>query len=190
MSIWDLLEAFDLVCKAIGTVGDIRQIMDDTPIDLYQIEILHRLQTEGPMTFERIFESRTNRVVMIGLFLAMLELIREKLIWAEQSGGSTIYVRPLTDEPAEQAVQKAILATEADFDESPAAEHEKQPPVPIAELPAQDKRTVSINTGQSQEQPAIPIAELPPESKPVIPPQEQVEPLAESPEEPEHQAAD
>ena len=190
VSIWDLLEAFDLVCKAIGTVGDIRQIKDDTPIDLYQIEILHRLQTEGPMTFERIFESRTNRVVMIGLFLAMLELIREKLIWAEQSGGSAIYVRPLTDEPAEQAVQQAILATEVDFDESDAAEHYEQPPVPIAELPAQDKREISIDAGQSQEQPAIPIAELPPERKPVISPQGQAELLAESPEEPEYQAAD
>ena len=82
VTIWDLLEAFDTVCKAIGTVGDIRHIKDDTPIDLYQIEILHRLQTEGPMTFERIFEYRTNRVVMIGLFLALLELVRAKLIWA------------------------------------------------------------------------------------------------------------
>jgi len=66
VSIWDLLEAFDLVCKATGNVKDISQILDDTPIDLYQIEILHRLQTEGPMTFERIFESKSNRVVNSG----------------------------------------------------------------------------------------------------------------------------
>lgn len=77
VSVWDLLEAFDAICKATGVVYDIRHIKDDTPIDLYQIEILHRLQTEGPMTFERIFESRPNRLVMIGLFLAILELIRE-----------------------------------------------------------------------------------------------------------------
>ncbi|MHC4117899.1 MAG: segregation/condensation protein A [Planctomycetota bacterium] len=172
VSIWDLLEAFDLVCKAIGNVGDISQIKDDTPIDLYQIEILHRLQTEGPMTFERVFESKTNRFVMIGLFLAMLELIREKLIWAEQSTDSAIYVRPLTDEPAEQAVQEAILATEGDYDDSQAAQTE-QPPIPIDELPAKSKASVPIDSQQPQEQPAIPIAELPPENKPVIAPQEQ-----------------
>ncbi len=190
VSVWDLLEAFDLVCKAIGTVGDIRQIKDDTPIDLYQIEILHRLQTEGPMTFERIFESRTNRVVMIGLFLAMLELIREKLIWAEQSGGSTIYVRPLTDEPAEQAVQKAILATEADLEESAGAEHAEQSPMPITELPAKDTPAVSIDAGRTQDQPAIPIAELPPESKsPASSPELEQQP-AESPDQPEHLTAD
>jgi segregation and condensation protein A len=172
VSIWDLLEAFDLVCKAIGNVGDISQIKDDTPIDLYQIEILHRLQTEGPMTFERVFESKTNRFVMIGLFLAMLELIREKLIWAEQSADSTIYVRPLTDEPAEQAVQEAILATEADYDDSE-VEQTEQPPIPIAELPSKGKASAPLDSQQPQEQPAIPIAELPPENKPVIVPQEQ-----------------
>jgi len=182
VSIWDLLEAFDLVCKAIGNVGDISRIKDDTPIDLYQIEILHRLQTEGPMTFERIFESKTNRVVVIGLFLAMLELIREKLIWAEQqSTGSAIHVRSLTDEPAEQAVQQAIFTTEADSEERvegvPPSNRglearDTPPPIPIAELPAKSAAPVEADTQQPQEQPAIPITELPAESEPVISPQE------------------
>jgi segregation and condensation protein A len=175
VSVWDLLEAFDMVCRSIGNVGDISQIKDDTPIDLYQIEILHRLQAEGPMTFERIFESKTNRVVMIGLFLAMLELIREKLIWAEQqSSGSAIYVRSLTDEPAEQAVQQAILATEADLEES-RAEQQDRPPIPIAEVPAKGKAPAEIETAQPKEQLAIPITELPAESEPVASPQERLE---------------
>ncbi|MHC4542437.1 MAG: segregation and condensation protein A [Planctomycetota bacterium] len=122
VSIWDLLEAFDSVCKAIGTGSAIGHIQDDTPIDLYQIEILHRLQTEGPMTFERIFESRTNRVVMIGLFLALLELIRERLIWAEQPAQSTVYLRSLTEEPAEEAVQCPTAATNAHTDHRAADE--------------------------------------------------------------------
>ena len=134
VSIWDLLEAFDTICKAVGKVGDIRQISDDTPIDLYQIEILHRLQTEGPMTFESIFESRTNRVVMVGLFLALLELIREKLVWVEQPVPSSIYIRPLTDEPAEQAVQNAISEVETK-DTGPTQIEHKQPPIPISEIP-------------------------------------------------------
>jgi segregation and condensation protein A len=135
VSIWDLLEAFDTICKAVGNVGDISRISDDTPIDLYQIEILHRLQTEGPMTFERVFESRTNRVVMVGLFLALLELIREKLVWVEQPIPSSIYLRPLTDEPAEQAVQNAIIAVET-RDAGASQTEQKQPPIPISEIPA------------------------------------------------------
>ena len=172
VSIWDLLEAFDLICKATGTVPDISRITDDTPIDLYQIEILHRLQTEGPMTFERIFESRSDRVVMIGLFLALLELIREKLIWADQSNSSAIFVRPLTDEPAEQAVQKAILAAEDSDEKSARGEDQKQPPIPISELPAKSTPEVSFDAREQQE-PPIPIAELSPENKPAISPQKQ-----------------
>jgi segregation and condensation protein A len=172
VSIWDLLEAFDLVCKATGTASDIRSIKDDTPIDLYQIEILHRLQTEGPMTFERIFESKTNRVVMIGLFLALLELIREKLAWVEQASDSSIYVRSLTEEPAEQAVQQAILATEVGRDVSDQAEQQKRPPIPISELPPKSETSVSLEVRQRQPS-AIPITELPPKSDSAISPQEQ-----------------
>jgi segregation and condensation protein A len=141
VSIWNLLEAFDSICKATGTIGDISRIKDDTPIDLYQIEILHRLQTEGPMTFERLFESRTNRFVMIGLFLALLELIREKLIWAkQQASSSSIYLRPLTDEPAEQAHPQASLE---------AATRQKPPPLTISEF-ASKIRSVVLQQKQEQ----------------------------------------
>jgi segregation and condensation protein A len=141
VSIWDLLEAFSSLMQATGAGRDIRHIKDDTPIDLYQIEILHRLQEEGPTNFERIFESKPGRVVMIGLFLALLELIREKLVWAKQGPhSSSIYLRPLTDEPAEQAVQKAILAlAEPEKAELPQTERQQQPPVPIVELSPKSK---------------------------------------------------
>jgi segregation and condensation protein A len=134
VNIWDLLEAFDSVCKATGTVGDISHITDDTPIDLYQIEILHRLQTEGALTFERVFEARGNRLALVGLFLALLELIREKLVWVEQQGSSSLYLRALTDKPAEQAVQTAIIAAEADNDKPVQAVQQKQPPLTITEF--------------------------------------------------------
>jgi segregation and condensation protein A len=142
VSIWVLLEAFDTICKATGTNVYTGHIQDDTPIDLYQIEILHRLQTEGPLTFERIFETRANRLVLVGLFLAMLELIRDRLIWAEQDEASPqIYLRALTDEPAEQAVQKAIVSVD-ETDQSGPAEGRPAaaPPIPIQEVPAKSSR--------------------------------------------------
>jgi segregation and condensation protein A len=155
VSIWDLLEAFDSICKATGAIIDTRLIKDDTPIDLYQIEILHRLQTEGPMPFKRIFESKPSRVAMIGLFLALLELIRAKLVWAEQpesdysiepappqaaakGGSADIYLRPLTDKSPQEAVQEAILV---------AAE---PPPIPIAELPPKSRQLVSSDVQESE----------------------------------------
>jgi len=141
VSVWDLLEALGSIMEATGAGLDISHIKDDTPIDLYQMEILHRLQTEGPMSFERIFESKANRVVMVGLFLALLELVREKLITAEQQTSSTsIYLRPLTDKNAEQAVQEAILTlAETNDERSAQTQKQKKSPIPIAELPPESQ---------------------------------------------------
>ena len=113
VSIWTLLEAFDGIMRSVGNLGEsYKHIQDDTPIDLYQIELLNRLQADGPMTLEKVFEDRHNRLVMIGLFLAMLELIRNRLIWAEQPDSEgPVYLKPLTSEPAEEAVHNAIYAS-------------------------------------------------------------------------------
>jgi len=115
VNIWDLLSAFDTIMKATGNLMDVSHITDDTPIDLYQIEVLHRLQTEGPMSFERVFAGKKNRLVVVGLFLGVLELVREKLVTASQAGPDMpIYLRSLTDVPASKAVPEAIFATEQD----------------------------------------------------------------------------
>jgi segregation and condensation protein A len=137
LSVWDLLEVFSSIVEATGGARfDVSHITDDTPIDLYQVEILHRLQAQGTTSFARIFEGKTQRIVMIGLFLATLELIREKLVAAEQQG-SSIYLRALTEENAEEAVQKAIFAlTEAAAEQTVQAKPpETPPPIPIEEIP-------------------------------------------------------
>jgi len=140
VSVWDLVEAFDAIMRATGGDADFRYIDDETPIDLYQIEILHQLQTEGPMTFERIFEGKAQRLVLVGLFLALLELIREGLVWAQQPASSpAIYLRALAEEPAEEAVHKAVLAAEPDAEESASQSEERRPAIEIVELPAKGK---------------------------------------------------
>lgn len=144
VNVWDLLEAFDTVMKAIGRIHAPDHIKDDTPIDLYQIEILHRLQAEGPMPFERVFRPKENRLTFIGLFLALLELIRGKLIWAEQhAGAEPIYLRALTDEPAEQAVQKAIIATAEQSNQTNQGAKPTPAVIPIQPLSHKDKKAAS-----------------------------------------------
>ncbi|MFA5553860.1 MAG: segregation/condensation protein A [Phycisphaerae bacterium] len=162
VSIWDLLEAFDTILQSTGGKFDLSHIPDDTPIDLYQIEILHRLQTEGAMPFERIFEARPNRLVMIGLFLALLELVRDRLIAAEQQeGGDAIYINALTDEPAEQAVRKAILAASSETaEETQKEEKPSEPPIPIVEISTKETADVSEEVEVSTQTP-IPIQQLP-----------------------------
>lgn len=176
VSVWTLLEAFDRILKATGQVGDFKRIQDDTPIDLYQIEILHRLQTEGPKPLEVLFEGRGNRLVLIGLFLALLELIRNRLVWAEQADSrSPILLSSLTQVPAEEAVREAILSVrhaeessgqkgsaeeqeilnkpEGSFSESIQEEPEEEEGLDI-ELPE-----IEMSSG---ERPRIPIQEIEP----------------------------
>ncbi len=165
LSVWDLLGAFDSIMRATGGMMDISHIMDDTPIDLYQIEILHHLQTEGAMSFERIFTDKKNRMVMVGLFLAVLELARERLITAEQAKSDMpIYLRALTDEPAEQAVHNAIV-TQAEqktgVDDYQRKDtigiktiEDKQtgrpPPVPIEEIAAESPADIPLQVERKQ----------------------------------------
>lgn len=109
VSIWTLLEAFDGIMQATGNYQSYEHIHDDTSIDFYQIEILHRLQTEGPRTFRELFEGKSNKLQMIGVLLGMLELMKSELIWVEQSECvGEIRIRAKTDVPAEKAVQDAI----------------------------------------------------------------------------------
>jgi len=168
INIWNLLEAFDDICKATGQFAHLKSIKDDTPIDLYQIELLARLQSNGALTFRRIFEGQPNRLVMIGQFLALLELIRGKLVWVEQGKNSPdLYLRALTDEPAEQAVQHAILAVELDFDDLDDAENEQEPPVNESDDTHKsvdsDRGVPEGETSQTESEP-IAIVELPAKS--------------------------
>ena len=54
--------------------------VDDTPIALHAEDILDRLKRDGPMTLQQIFAGRSRRVELIGLFLATLELVRQRSI--------------------------------------------------------------------------------------------------------------
>jgi len=165
VSVWDLLEAFDAICKATGQRVDLRSIQDDTPIDFYQIEILHRLQTEGPTTFRRLFEDRPNRLVMVGVFLATLELIRGKLVWVEQAKDTgDLYLRALTDEPAEVAVPRIILAVGQAMEEAAARETSSASPaavpIQILDLPPA-KTSTSPQTSPTEDPEAASPSQAP-----------------------------
>ena len=160
VSIWDLLEAFDAIMRATGRGAEYRHITDDTPIDLYQIEILHRLQTEGAMPFERIFEGRTNRFVLLGLFLGLLELVRENLITAEQEKTlGSIYIKALTDVPAEQAVKEAMLATEAELEATAQEETAADIDSEIQQEPEEEELQEELDNLDELELPDLPTTD-------------------------------
>ncbi|MFA5865808.1 MAG: segregation/condensation protein A [Phycisphaerae bacterium] len=116
LQIWDLVEAFSKLLQAtLAGVGLHSVEKDDTPLALHQQDIIDRLQREGPLAFSRIFEGRNRRTEMIGLFLAMLELIRQGLIRIEQ----------------DELLGEIYLFLNVDLpDETPQAQQEQTPPPP------------------------------------------------------------
>ncbi len=85
IDIWDLFDAFNRMLEQTGKRQAVHRIgIDDTPIALHVEDIIDSIQRAGgTQTFEMIFKGRT-RQEMIGLFLALLELIRRRLIRAVQ----------------------------------------------------------------------------------------------------------
>ena len=130
VQVWDLLDAFSKLMASIGAQPREHQVIyDDTPVELHAADIMDRLAREGAMTFSRIFEGRTNRGEIVGLFLALLELVRQKKILAVQDtifGEISIVPRPdaLDDKPAGFAdaagAQAPAGADEAQSEEPPA----------------------------------------------------------------------
>jgi len=105
VQVWDLLSAFGRVMSAIGRGPGAHEITyDETPIEEYALLILDTLERRGPLRFGELFAQRPTRAEIIGLFLALLELIRSHRVRAEQdTTHGVIYLFLLTEieEPLE-----------------------------------------------------------------------------------------
>lgn len=100
VNVYDLCEAFGRILETVGHIGDHAVTYDDTPISMHAEDIHDRLKSDAPtagLTLKEIFEGRSNKSEMIGLFLATLELVRQRL------------VRVLQDEAMKDAVPGANI---------------------------------------------------------------------------------
>jgi len=121
VQIWDLVAAFNKIVASIGGTRAAHEVVfDDTPIALHAADVLDRLQAEGgEMFFEDVFLGRS-RAEMIGLFLALLELIRQQRVRVVQEAAfSPIRIVLLSAEPIEvgeewsPTFREAVLGTQA-----------------------------------------------------------------------------
>ena len=103
----DLARAFERIIAAIDVTsfGDHSIEYDDTPIGLYQDDIVDRLsrREDRRCSLVQILEGHS-RGEMIGLFLAMLELARQRLIDISQDddGGVAIELREALEDEIDQ----------------------------------------------------------------------------------------
>jgi len=137
LDLFRLIDAFNAIMLSVGHSAYGHEVVyDDTPISLHQADILDRLVREAGagnankgLTLQELFLGRTKKSEMIGLFLATLELIRQKKIAVEQTETlGEIRIR-LRDESTETLFQQ----------EEPHVSHEQAhpPTVPFTEPSAQ-----------------------------------------------------
>lgn len=79
LEIWDLFSAFSKLLKEIGA-GTTEIVSDQLPVEAYIKRILERLSRGGKVAFGDLFEGEIDRAVIVGMFVALLELVRLRRI--------------------------------------------------------------------------------------------------------------
>jgi len=135
VQIWDLVRAFNKVMQSIGANAATHDVVfDDTPISLHADDILDRIGREGgTIRFERIFEGR-RRPEMVGLFLALLELMRQQRVKVRQENPfDQIDVELLSAEPIRVGAEWGDA-----FADAVLGDEDEQVSVPLADASAAD----------------------------------------------------
>ncbi|MEM1209322.1 MAG: segregation/condensation protein A [Planctomycetota bacterium] len=80
--VMDLCSAFARLLDSIGNPSTHAVTYDDTPISLHAEDVIDLLKhaDAGRMRLAEVFAGRTGKSQMIGLFLAMLELVRQRKV--------------------------------------------------------------------------------------------------------------
>jgi segregation and condensation protein A len=107
LDLLDLAEAFQRIAESVNfeRLGDHQVKYDDTPIELHAADIVSRLQAEAAtpeLELGLMLKGRT-RSEMVGLFLALLELVRNRRVGVRQDkvdGGIFLRMRKEEEESA------------------------------------------------------------------------------------------
>jgi len=84
VELWDLVSALVRVLKKKEVERTSRIRYDETPISVYIERISARVRGEGRTPFSAFFEHANDRSRIVGVFLAVLELLRNHAFRAEQ----------------------------------------------------------------------------------------------------------
>ena len=102
VELWDLVSAFGRLVRETQATAPKQISVDDTPQQVHMDRILERLAHQSSATFRELFAPPHTRGRMLGVFLAILELIRWRNIVAEQSeafGDIEVRLAPPSEEP-------------------------------------------------------------------------------------------
>jgi segregation and condensation protein A len=84
VELWDLVSAFGRLMRETLALEPQQIVVDQTPIQVYMEQIMDRLRIREGLPFSELFTAPYTRSRLVGLFLAVLELIKSRDIVAEQ----------------------------------------------------------------------------------------------------------
>ncbi len=86
VSLFDLLSAFAKVLKSFPQDAAHEILKDEYTVPEKILDITERLKKDGRIQFSRLFRLAKNKLEAITIFLALLELVRQKEVLIEQDG--------------------------------------------------------------------------------------------------------
>jgi segregation and condensation protein A len=84
VELWDLVSAFGRLMRETLALQPRQIVMDETPVHVYMERIVQRLAREPRVGFSGLFTPPHSRSRLLGLFLAVLELIKAGRLLVEQ----------------------------------------------------------------------------------------------------------
>jgi segregation and condensation protein A len=123
VELWDLVSALSRVIqkKVVESTSKIRY--DDTPISVYIDRIGSQVRRVGRVTFSEFFEGTNLKSKIVGIFLALLELLRHHGFRAEQPREyGEIFILPPVEASAETAGSDEVTTAEVPTEAAPQAE--------------------------------------------------------------------
>jgi segregation and condensation protein A len=86
VELWDLVSALGRILRDSEATRPQAIVYDDTPIQVYMQRIHRRLAADQRTAFSGMFEPGMHKSAIVGVFLAILELVRHHHVIAEQTG--------------------------------------------------------------------------------------------------------
>lgn len=95
VEMWDLVSAFGRLVRETELLQPLQLVEDETPQAAYRDLVRAKLAAGRPVAFRDLFDPPMTRQRLIGVFLALLELIKQDEVTFEQSDDfGTIWVLP------------------------------------------------------------------------------------------------
>jgi segregation and condensation protein A len=94
VELWDLVSAFARLVRETQAAQPTTIAVDDTPQHVYEAQIKDRVAAEKRVPFRAVFAPPHTKPRLIGVFLAVLELVRRRGIGLELDGDEIWLVEP------------------------------------------------------------------------------------------------